>query len=140
MFDTGQIYPIDTTDVYPTRYHAMTHPAVWAVFAPTDGMYRSCREDASHSAVAQLGAGREYPGEAAVLRIPVTNAKYPHLKDGVYIEILGRLADDGGDGFVVGGHFTSPTEDRAQENMRVQAPTLSAAMRMAEDWIATLAA
>ncbi len=131
-------YPIDTTDVYPTRYHAMANPAVWAVFAPTDGMYRSCREDARHAAVTQLGACREYPGEAAVLQIPRANVKHPHLQDGVYIEILGRLADEGGDGFVVEGHFTAPTEDRAQQSMRVQAPTLSAAMKVAEEWIATL--
>jgi len=55
------------TNVYPTRYTAFDHPGKWVVFAPVDGMYRSCVEDAVPRSVGGLGACITSVGEAAVL-------------------------------------------------------------------------
>ena len=61
-------YKRNTTDVYPTRYHAFDNPGTWAIFTPTDGKYRSCREDSPLRPVTQLGAFRTCPGVHAPTR------------------------------------------------------------------------
>lgn len=126
------------TDVYPTRYHAFDNPGAWAIFRPIDGLYRSCRLDATPGSVETLGACQAYPGEAAVLSIPSQNERYPHLTDGFHVEILGRL--DGSE-FIARCHHTQPNADRGQTNKTIRhAGSLEGAIDAAEAWIAEVSA
>lgn len=124
-----------TTDVYPTRYHAFDNPGAWAIFTPTNGTYRSCRLDAKPSPIMQLGACRKYPAEAAVLRLPAANEHWPELTDGAFIEIRGMLPEHGGGQFVVECHYTAPTRGREQRNALLRANSLAQAIDKAEAWL-----
>lgn len=124
-----------TTDIYPTRYAAFDNPGVWALFsAAPDGTYRSCREDGPRLPRDTLGAGREYPGEMAVILIPVPNPHWPACSDGTYVEIGGNDAM----GYTARCHHTHPTQRREQVNATFGGGTLDAVMRAAEEWIAAL--
>ena len=127
-------YDQTPTDIYPTRYAAFDHPGTWAVFTPAaDGTYRSCREDGPRLPRDTLGAGLSYPGEMAVLYIPQTNADWPDLTDGTFVEVGGSRGT-----FTAICHHTYPTRDRRQKSKRIPAPTLNAAIKRAEAWITRL--
>lgn len=138
------------TDIYPTRYTAFENPGNWAVFTPTNGTYRSCTADGSRLPREVLGAGLTYPGEMAVLCLNVPSKEYPDLFHGFYIEVGGikgphevtwpsRKLPKHWEGYTAICHYTAPDKKRSQKNARLKADSRDEAMRLAEEWIKSIA-
>ena len=109
--------PTQRTDVYPTRYHALDNPGTWAIFAPTDGQYRSCRVDANYRPVDSLGVFPENGAELAVLC----------EKNGDYAEIRKSR---------VRGEFLADVYKAETKGGTILfAPTMQIAMTKAEKWL-----
>jgi hypothetical protein len=126
-------YKQTETDIYPTRYHALSNPGFWAIFAPIQGMFRRCREDATPESVENLGACRDYAGEAAILYVP---ASVPgEAWRGVSVEIGGpyNTAVPAYRGrYCADCHIST---DAGQKRQRLWRPCLVAAIEVAEAWL-----
>lgn len=127
-----------TTDAYPTRHAAFDAPGTWAVFeAAPDGTVSVC---GTRRPRAELDAGIRYPGEMAVLSIPMPHVRFAHLTRGVYVEIGacgGAHASLKRDGFVAVCHFDDPQAGRggAQTTARIHAATIDEAISLADAWV-----
>lgn len=109
----------ETTAEYPTRYAAFDRAGVLFVAAKPE----------------------ERGGfEAAVYANLRQNARWPHIEDGVYVEVIG-LAKANGKGvraWLVDAHATLPDETRAQKRVLRQHADLAAAIADAAVAIAEL--
>jgi len=100
------------TTLYPTRYVAFDQPRTWVEHANPEHQ-----------------GGFEY----AVYHDPMQNREYPHLKDGIYIEIVSYQGID----YLLDAHATRPIKGRPVLAKVERYPTFAEAKTEAMKWLPT---
>jgi len=99
-----------STREYPTRYIARDNPQTWVT-----------------NLNPQYSGGFEF----AVYHEPMQNQDWPHIQDGIYIEIVSYQGID----FLLSAHACKPDKSREQKALVKRFKTYTGAKRAAIRWL-----